>query len=200
VSPLIGLLLWTLLTGAQASQQQVSQQGYPWSRKKLPKVEHLNLNIQQVELPKDNEVCFSPEEPCDLKLIKLIQSAKNSIDIAIYDINLDALVHELLVASKRIPVRVLVDRRQAQGEHSLVPLLIQAGAQLRFGHQRGIMHNKFTIIDGKILETGSFNYTRHASQANNENQIYLENPTILQKYKTRFDTLWNSGTLPKPTS
>jgi phosphatidylserine/phosphatidylglycerophosphate/cardiolipin synthase-like enzyme len=38
---------------------------------------------------------------------------------------------------------------------------------LRFGHtSEGIMHNKFVIVDGKMIEIGSFNYTNHASKAN----------------------------------
>jgi len=151
------------------------------------------IDLNTVSEPKDQEVCFSPDEPCDLKLIKLIQSAKKSIDMTIYDINRDKLVHELMVASKRIPVRILVDRRQAKGEHSLVPLLIKAGVPVKFGRQRGIMHNKFTLVDHKMLETGSFNYTNHASEANNENQIYLTSPIIVEKYKKRFEQLWEHG-------
>ena len=150
-----------------------------------------------IQTPRDGEVCFSPDEPCDIKLIKFVQSAQKSIDVAIYDITLDKLAHELLVASKKIPVRILVDRRQSKGNHSLVPLLIKAGAQVRYGYQRGIMHNKFTIIDGKIIETGSFNYTNHATQANNENQVYLATPTIVDRYIKKFQEIWNKGNLIK---
>jgi phosphatidylserine/phosphatidylglycerophosphate/cardiolipin synthase-like enzyme len=143
-----------------------------------------------VKAPQDQEVCFSPEEHCDLKLLKFVQSAQKSIDVAIYDINLDQLVHALLIQSKKIPVRIIVDKKQAKGSHSLVVLLLKAGANVRHGHQRGIFHNKFTIVDGKMVETGSFNYTNHASQANNENQIYLANPQIVDRFLKRFDTVW----------
>lgn len=143
-----------------------------------------------VSPPEDQEVCFSPEEPCDIKLVKFVDSAEKSIDVAIYDINLDQLVHHLLVKSKKIPVRIVVDRRQAKGNHSLVSLLSKAGAAVRYGRQRGIMHNKFIIVDGKALETGSFNFTNHATQANNENQVYLWNPKIVGRYVKRFDEIW----------
>jgi phosphatidylserine/phosphatidylglycerophosphate/cardiolipin synthase-like enzyme len=146
-----------------------------------------------VKAPVDLEVCFSPEEPCDTKLVKFVRTAEKSIDIAIYDINLDALVHELLLKSQKIPVRILVDRRQAAGGHSSVPLLIKAGANVRFGHQRGIMHNKFVVVDGKAVETGSFNHTFHASKANNENQIYLMNPDVVSRYQKRFEKIWAVG-------
>lgn len=146
-----------------------------------------------VKAPVENEVCFSPDEHCDVKLYKLIQTAQKSIDIAIYDINLDKLVHEILVASKKIPVRIVVDRRQSKGDHSLVSLLIKAGAKVRYGKQRGIMHDKFTVIDGKMIETGSFNYTNHASVANQENQVYLTTPAIVDRYKIRFEKMWDDA-------
>ncbi len=128
-----------------------------------------------------------------MKLWKFIQSAQASLDVAIYDINHPKIVHEILVASKRIPVRVLVDKRQAKGNHSLVDLLIKAGANVRYGRQRGIMHNKFTIVDGKRVEIGSFNYTMHATESNNENQIYLAVPAVVDRYKKRFEDIWDNG-------
>lgn len=151
-------------------------------------------SIMQVSSPKDQEVCFSPDDPCDKKLLAFVSSATKSVDIAIYDLNLDQLVHRLLILSKKgVKVRIIVDKKQSKGNHSLVPLLIKAGAQVRYGHQKGIMHNKFTIVDSRMIETGSFNYTNHATQANNENQVYLANVKIVSQYVARFNTIWNKG-------
>jgi len=146
-----------------------------------------------VKTPVDGETCFSPDEPCDVKLSKFIQSAKKSIDVAIYDINLDTVVHALLVASKKIRVRILVDRRQAKGQRSLVPLILKAGGNVRYGRQRGIQHNKFTDVDGKMVQTGSFNYTNGAAFKNSENQIYIATPGVVKRYRILFDKLWGDG-------
>ena len=146
-----------------------------------------------VSAPQDGEVCFSPDEPCGAKLTTFITTAQTSLDIAIYDINLDSFVHEILIQSKKMPVRLVVDRRQSKGPHSAVKLLLRAGIPLRYGHQRGIMHNKFVLIDHKRLETGSFNHTHHASQANSENQIYLSDPFIVKRYQDRFEKLWREA-------
>lgn len=147
-----------------------------------------------VSPPKDMETCFSPDEPCDLKLVKFVETAQTSLDIAIFDINLDQLVHQVLVKSKKIPVRILVDKRQSKGTHSLVQTLIKAGAQVRYGRQKGIMHNKFVIVDGKAIETGSFNFTNHAYKANRENQIYLWNQSVVGRYQSQFEKIWSQGT------
>ena len=146
--------------------------------------------LAQVAEPLAFEVCFSPEEPCGTKLIKFLQAAKKSLDIAVYDINLDQLVHHIALAAKRMPVRVVVDLRQSKGEHSLVTTLIKAGVNVRYGRQRGVMHNKFIIRDGVMLETGSFNFTNHATLANNENQIYLDKPEVVARYVERFNQIW----------
>ena len=138
-------------------------------------------------------VCFSPEEACDERLSAFIRSAKVSVDVAVFDINLDQVVHQILVQSKKIPVRVLVDRRQSRGRHSLVPLMIQAGAKVRTGYQRGIMHHKFVIVDGRRLMTGSFNFTNGAAFKNQENQVYLGSPSIVERFKRRFNQSWSEG-------
>lgn len=148
------------------------------------------IDEAKVSPPADLEACFSPEQGCDIKFWKFIQSAKKSLDVAIYDITHVKIAHELLVASKRIPVRVLVDLRQAKGVHTLVPLLIKGGIPVRIGNQRGIMHNKFTVLDGQWVETGSFNYTNNASDKNNENQLYLNNPKVVEQYRKRFAEIW----------
>lgn len=152
-----------------------------------------------VAAPKDGEVCFSPEEACDAKLVKFVHSAQLSLDIAIFDVTLDSFVHELIVRARQLPVRVLVDRRQAKGEHSLVKTLLEGGVEVRFGHQRGIMHNKFVLVDAKRVETGSFNFTTNATANNNENQVYLADPSIVERYRARFERIWRESSVPKLT-
>jgi phosphatidylserine/phosphatidylglycerophosphate/cardiolipin synthase-like enzyme len=181
----IALILLLVCSGAKARRENT-----------LVKNVHQSIQGYLVKPPVADEVCFSDSEPCDIKITKFAELAKQSIDVAIFDINLDNLVHILLKQSKTRRVRILVDKRQAKGSHSLVPLLIKAGAQVRYGRQRGVMHNKFMIVDGAMLETGSFNYTNHAAQANSENQVYLANPTIVSRYKQRFERLWEDAAIP----
>lgn len=160
---------------------------------KAPKAVDLQSALANTPTPKDGDVCFSPDEQCDAKLIKFIQSAQSSIDIAIYDITLEQLVHQLLIQSKKLQIRVLVDKRQSKEPKSLVSLLVKGGISVRYGHQKGIMHNKFVVIDNKMLETGSFNYTNHATVANSENQIYLSTPQVVKRYHDRFEKIWLTG-------
>ncbi|MGK5088126.1 phospholipase D-like domain-containing protein [Bdellovibrionota bacterium FG-2] len=147
----------------------------------------------QVNQPVGQEVCFSPGENCDEKLLLFVRSARKMIDVAIYDITLESLVNELILKGKSIPVRVIVDERQSKGSRSRVLQLANQGAAIRFGRQSGFFHNKFTIVDGKKVETGSFNYTERATHLNSENQVYLETPEVVTAYQKHFEDLWKNG-------
>lgn len=157
--------------------------------KKMAKVFKATL----AQAPVDNEVCFSPDEACAKKLSLFLDSAKESLDVAVFDINQEEIVHSLILKSKSLKVRVIVDKRQAQGKSSSVLLLRKAGVLVRYGRQRGLMHDKFVILDKKRLLTGSFNFTNHADQANQENQVYLSTPSILERYKKRFEEMWQDA-------
>jgi phosphatidylserine/phosphatidylglycerophosphate/cardiolipin synthase-like enzyme len=53
-----------------------------------------------------------------------------------------------------------------------------------------IMHDKFVVVDGETVETGSFNYTASASSRNAENVIVLHEPAVAQRYGQEWDRLW----------
>lgn len=164
------------------------------NKSKLSKSTINKIDETLISAPVDNEVCFSPDERCDVKLIKFIETAEKSIDIAIYSINLESLVHVLAVKLKKgIKIRVVVDKQQSKERHSHVSTLIKAGVDVKIGRQRGFMHEKFVIIDNKRLETGSFNYTHHATTANHENQVYLSTPNIVDRFQKQFDEIWTEA-------
>lgn len=148
------------------------------------------------------QVCFSPQENCLEALISFLKEARASLDLAAFDLTLDEVGHLLLVKQHQgVKVRVVLDKRQAKGKHSLSRVLMKGQVPLRFGRQRGVMHHKFVIVDGKALETGSFNYTHNASRSNQENQLYFWKDTpahseIIEAFRSQFEVLWKGGVSP----
>jgi phosphatidylserine/phosphatidylglycerophosphate/cardiolipin synthase-like enzyme len=118
--------------------------------------------------------------------------------MAIYSLALSE-IHDALIEAKAkgVVIRIVADQSQSEGQTSKVPKIIQQGFDLRFGNQKGVMHNKFTIVDGVWLETGSYNYSYSASKMNAENQIYLNDLDVLKRYQEEFNGLWTSGILSK---
>lgn len=142
--------------------------------------------------PKIN-TCFSPHENCQVKLIEFIRSAQSSIDVAIFSITNVQIVKELVQQSKKITVRMVIDKSQSIQKNSLALSLFASGISMKFGSQQGIMHNKFMIIDHQKIETGSFNYSEGAVHRNRENQIYLEDKNLSSRFSQEFEELWDSG-------
>ena len=52
------------------------------------------------------------------------------------------------------------------------------------------MHNKYVVIDKKLVITGSFNWTKQAVNKNFENVLVLEDEAIALKYYQDFTKLW----------
>lgn len=138
-------------------------------------------------------VCFSPDVDCSKPLINILQQSKNSLDIAIYDLNYPSITSAIIGQSAKVKVRVVVDKEQSKTHSSLVAMLVKAGIPVKYGKQKGIMHNKFMVIDRFYVETGSYNYTDRASLANHENQIYTNDPDVVNAYIGEFEKMWAAG-------
>ena len=51
-----------------------------------------------------------------------------------------------------------------------------------------IVHNKILAIDGEVVITGSFNFTKAAQQTNAENLLILRDPALAAQYIQNWDT------------
>lgn len=143
---------------------------------------------------KNLETCFSPNEGCDQKLIGVINSAKKTLDIAIFSITHPEIAAAIASAKKRgVNVRMVVDKGQAESGRSQTDELLAANVSIKIGNSSKIMHDKFCIVDSVILETGSFNYTMSATLHNTENQIYITDKNVIKRYQDNFEKLWNDG-------
>lgn len=138
----------------------------------------------------DPTTCFSPVEACDERLIQFLNSAKESIDVAIFDLTHPGIARAIVQASKRVRIRVIADKRQSLQPRSLISFLQESGVNVRMGRQKGIMHHKFSIVDRKQIETGSFNYTLGASFKNQENQVYLSDQQMVRRFLAAFEKMW----------
>jgi phosphatidylserine/phosphatidylglycerophosphate/cardiolipin synthase-like enzyme len=56
------------------------------------------------------------------------------------------------------------------------------------------MHNKYIVIDGRTIQTGSFNYTANAEKRNAENVMVIRNnPALAEKYLKNWQALWDES-------
>ncbi len=68
--------------------------------------------------------------------------------------------------------------------------LEEAGIPIIRDTHSGLMHNKFVIIDRKIVITGSYNWSNNATFRNDENIVVLDD--VGEIYMDYFNELWDN--------
>lgn len=137
-------------------------------------------------------VYFCPEDNCDSALIEQINSAEKTIHVAIYSFTLDDISDALISAHNRgIEVKVIMDMQQGMSEYSDYEKLKSAGIEVILDSNPDFMHNKFAIIDNFITLTGSYNWTDHATNGNDENLIIIKDTDVAGQYEAEFLEMWN---------
>jgi phosphatidylserine/phosphatidylglycerophosphate/cardiolipin synthase-like enzyme len=144
-------------------------------------------------------VCFAPNENCEQQAVDFLHSSTSSLDVAMFQMNLDSATEALMqLAQKNIRVRLLLDKSMTHLGRSSAKALIKFAKQsttleVRYGVQQGRMHNKFAVVDGTRVSTGSFNYTDTASHENRENLLVIDQPKLATLYENEFEMLWAGG-------
>jgi len=144
----------------------------------------------------DIRVYFSPNGGCQQAVISEIRKATQTIDIAMYYLSSRDIAQALAKAQENnVRVRIVLDQGQEIESASKSGYLIKHGLEVRYHMGFGLMHNKFAVVDGRSLITGSFNWTLTAEERNEENLLVISDPQTIEKYQERFDYLWNTSRL-----
>jgi phosphatidylserine/phosphatidylglycerophosphate/cardiolipin synthase-like enzyme len=62
-----------------------------------------------------------------------------------------------------------------------------------------ILHHKFGVVDGRLVITGSQNWSNAANHSNDENLLVIENPTVTAHFQREFERLSTGAVLGIPT-
>lgn len=141
--------------------------------------------------PIRSQIAFSPGEDCRALIQQEIKRSQKSIDICVFTITDQPLRDAILSAHKRgIAVRILSDQDKANDLGSDIDYLMHKGVDVLLDTSPWHMHHKFALFDGVRLLNGSFNWTRSASDRNQENLTLTDNPEIVSAFTTEFEALW----------
>jgi phosphatidylserine/phosphatidylglycerophosphate/cardiolipin synthase-like enzyme len=148
------------------------------------------------------QTCFSPQGRCSAHIIREIEKAQKEILIAVYAFTSDDLARAVAQAKKRgVLVQIVLDREfdaaneKSQGrflEEQKIPLKRVSGIKLAAPEREpGLMHQKFSVIDRKIVFTGSYNWTRSADNSNDESLLLFRDAgPLAEEYRKVFFQLW----------
>ena len=134
----------------------------------------------------NRKTSFSPPETA---LISLIDSAKSNIDGAFFEIGSLNVADAFIRAQKRgVAVRLVTDDRNTK--KTAYKRVISAGIPVVDDGKKGLMHNKFAIVDGKTVWTGSYNITDNCAYRNNNNAIRIDSPQLASIYEAEFNEMF----------
>ncbi len=141
------------------------------------------------------QICFAPENDCEGVIKNLISSAKNSIRFALYHCTSEDIALELIRRKLAgVDVCGIVERSSVE-PHSVFYSLRDYGCRMKKSNMAGFLHDKFFIIDGKTVITGSYNPTA-AARKNTECLLVIKDTETADKFLKEWKRLWRYYSLP----
>lgn len=121
-----------------------------------------------------------------------IDRARSTVDLAVYDLDLQSVTDALLRAHRRgVRVRLVVE-----GDNLWLDQpqdLLAAGVPVVGDDRSALMHDKFAILDGLVTWTGSWNLTDAGTYRNNNHAIRLVSREMAANYTAEFEEMFLDG-------
>ena len=137
---------------------------------------------------------FSPGDACRGAIIRLLDSARQRVDICVFTISDNRITEKVQAAHKRgVRVRIISDNDKAFDRGSDVNYLQEQGLPVCVDTSPKHMHHKFALIDQQLIN-GSFNWTRSATDYNQENIVVTNHALLLKQFEETFELLWQRFT------
>jgi len=114
----------------------------------------------------------------------------------VYNFTAAELAEGLFQARDRgVRVRLVLDRERYEEGGATIQALRKSALSLRAWGVPGesLMHHKFAVFDGRLVATGSYNWTNAAERANRENLVILRDPQVVQRFEREFQRLWRQA-------
>jgi phosphatidylserine/phosphatidylglycerophosphate/cardiolipin synthase-like enzyme len=139
--------------------------------------------LPQTSIPEGIQVYFSPNGGATDAVVNALNRATNSVLVQAYSFTSAPIAKALVDAHRRgIKAQVILDRSQRTEKYSEADFLKNNGIPTLIDAQHAIAHNKVMIIDGCIVLTGSFNFTKAAEEHNAENLLVINDPALAAQY------------------
>ncbi|OMJ94558.1 hypothetical protein SteCoe_2200 [Stentor coeruleus] len=140
------------------------------------------------------EAFFFPCPESEKKLVKHLGTAQKTMLICVFALTNDTLANAIRDAKNRgVQIKMIFDDEMMRMPGSDVKKLHDEGYEVRVDlDPKAHMHHKFVIIDESTVITGSYNWTRQASNKNHENVVVFEDEEIAKKYIEEFNKLWEN--------
>jgi phosphatidylserine/phosphatidylglycerophosphate/cardiolipin synthase-like enzyme len=126
------------------------------------------------------------------ELVAAIKSATRTLDIAAFEWESEKMTAAVLEAfENNVTVRMVVDDEHAlNNPDTTLGELEAAGIPIVDDSRTALMHNKFIVIDGLTVWTGSMNYQPNDLFRNNNNVIMLRSKPAADVFTAEFNEMF----------
>lgn len=125
----------------------------------------------------------------DTALAEAIRGAKLSVEVAIYHLNLWS-IRDALIAAQDAGVNVRVIVESDNMDEVEIQELRTAGIDILGDRRESLMHNKFVVIDGSEVWTGSMNFTVNGAYRNDNNLIQIRSSRLAENFINEFNEMF----------
>jgi phosphatidylserine/phosphatidylglycerophosphate/cardiolipin synthase-like enzyme len=84
-------------------------------------------------------------------------------------------------------VQVILAKSQRSDQYSSAAFLANQGVPVMIDANHAIAHNKIIVIDGELVISGSFNFSKAAQQKNAENRLLRRDAALAAQYARSWD-------------
>lgn len=150
------------------------------------------------------EAWFPPFDDCEAQAMRILDEATQTVDIAQYNIRSERFLTKLVELQQRgVRVRICVDKKNADQPYNTLDDAMQAAGLdiqriLNDRSSFAIMHHKFTVVDGRTVMTGSYNWNETAQEVNEENMLVLRDAALAAAYTQEFEELRGAPEVRQP--
>ncbi len=128
----------------------------------------------------------------DRYLADAIDHSRSRVDAALYDLNLWSIRNALIRAYQRgVQVRLVVESDSL--DRPEIQELIGSGIAVVSDQAESLMHNKFIVIDGSEVWTGSMNLTVNGAYRHLNNLVRVRSSHLAENYTTEFEEMFLEG-------
>jgi phosphatidylserine/phosphatidylglycerophosphate/cardiolipin synthase-like enzyme len=173
-------LNWDAITESMSPQNKIIE-------KRAPQTETIQENTTEPD------IYFCPRDDCGAELVAWMDAAEKSIHCAFFELELENVKDKLDEKSASVDVKLVTDSDYYK---QISNTSIAKKGLVKQDNKTGFMHNKFCVLDGKAVWTGSFNPTERCNFKNNNNAIFYQSTALAANYEAEFSEMWN-GTFEK---
>ena len=134
---------------------------------------------------------FSSGDSIGQAVSESLRRANRQVTLALFGFNNNDLAAELIkLAQKGVVVRLKIDETKGSGRKTsaLIGRLKSGGVEVQTVAPSGRNHNKFAVIDGSRVLTGSYNWTIKA-ESNWENLLILDCAELASSYQREWEKI-----------